>query len=928
MNRMIHCISFALLTGLLALQPLYSAGPLVVFAEELVESGRYIEGEGEDDTKYDWTIYKDNGEYRLVVEGNGEFNYSGDSFYEDEANIYYLIDTATDKVSETSLNQISVFEIRGMISFDDSSFSGPDNINDTLKKIIIDDKLQFIYHSYEFEALDTIEIDSNNPYLKMDGHTVIENGSSLLWYIPNGETEYYVKEGIKRIKSGAFYFAGSLTSVSLPSTLETIEKDAFWGCKNIKKIHIPASVVQLGDTPEMNIDDVTAFIDMDGLEEITVDPANTVYSAKDGILFSKDKTVLCYFPSSKKTDNNRYTVPSTVKKLSMHAFSDNYKMKYIIIPKTLKKIVYYKDGDNPCESHVFSYAEGEVLYEGTIEEWDQLFDGYSEAYDHYNYSFPLIRVNSTDPDVIDKSLEEGKFLGYSWKLTGSEGDYTLTVTGEADEYGDYPDFKAYFFEKEKLYYLLDSQTGSFSVVSLDKIKHAVFKDISDVILDCFVGEDEETNNKLESISLPKTMDSLTNCCCLHKLKTITVENGNPEYYVEDGILFSDYGESEKNLHLYPAASTASSYTLPNDIKRIKTYAFAGNTSLTEIKLNEGLEMIENAAFFGCTGLTGIELPSTFEAAFDEYDHYRVDSFLHMPSLQKISVSDKNPDFSSVDGILFSKDGKLLCFYPEARKESNNCYYIPSNVEILGLYAFCGAGIDSVFIPKSVTKINHDDYDGLYWYELFYNSSIKTVYYEGTAEEWDKLINAEKLDPECHLPNVEYGSKGPAIIDASYNLPMDYTFKERGDYKFYYNYSIPFFGKAKPRLDFFGEEGIKVVCNNEEYMASKVKINKKKKLITVIALKKADGSDAEKDIVKLVKKATKGKNGLEFNINPYYVKDDTKLEPKKKKDGDLKSIKIEIKEKLYKAKNNEFTYDKDSDTVTFDSENLKGSRKLS
>ena len=49
---------------------------------------------------------------------------------------------------------------------------------------------------------------------------------------------------------------------------------------------------------------------------------------------------------------------------------------------------------------------------------------------------------------------------------------------------------------------------------------------------------------------------------------------------------------------------------------------------------------------------------------------------------------------------------------------------------------------------------------------------------------------------------------------------------------------------------------------------------------------------------------------------------------KKKDGDLKSIKIEIKEKLYKAKNNEFTYDKDSDTVTFDSENLKGSRKLS
>ena len=40
------------------------------------------------------------------------------------------------------------------------------------------------------------------------------------------------------------------------------------------------------------------------------------------------------------------------------------------------------------------------------------------------------------------------------------------------------------------------------------------------------------------------------------------------------------------------------------------------------------------------------------------------------------------------------------------------------------------------------------------------------------------------------------------------------------------------------------------------------------------------------------------------------------------------IAMDEKEKLYKAKKKEFSYDKDSDTVTFDSENLKGSRKLS
>ncbi len=52
-----------------------------------------------------------------------------------------------------------------------------------------------------------------------------------------------------------------------------------------------------------------------------------------------------------------------------------------------------------------------------------------------------------------------------------------------------------------------------------------------------------------------------------------------------------------------------------------------------------------------------------------------------------------------------------------------------------------------------------------------------------------------------------------------------------------------------------------------------------------------------------------------------------MEPKKGKDGSLKSVKIEIKGKLYKAKNNEYTYVSETDTVTFDSDNLKGSRKL-
>ncbi len=234
------------------------------------------------------------------------------------------------------------------------------------------------------------------------------------------------------------------------------------------------------------------------------------------------------------------------------------------------------------------------------------------------------------------------------------------------------------------------------------------------------------------------------------------------------------------------------------------------------------------------------------------------------------------------------------YYPEARKEKNNCYYIPSDVEALEYYAFCGAGIKALFIPKSVKKIEHEVYyNSLYYYALFNDSSIKNIYFEGTEEEWEKVWNTKKLDPDSYLPKIEYecksedvekklpdgdktggdktgedktdggetgGNKSESsnviIITVSDNLPMDYATDDKGDFKCSYNHSIPFFGKAKPQLDFFGETGIKVVYNNEEYQVSKAKINAKKKRITVTGLKKADGSDAEKDLVKSIKKATK------------------------------------------------------------------------
>ena len=160
-------------------------------------------------------------------------------------------------------------------------------------------------------------------------------------------------------------------------------------------------------------------------------------------------------------------------------------------------------------------------------------------------------------------------------------------------------------------------------------------------------------------------------------------------------------------------------------------------------------------------------------------------------------------------------------------------------------------------------------------------------------------------------------KPAVIVTVSDNKPMDIRTEPLLEYQVTYAHEIPFFGKGKITPEYFG--GITVSQGNAVYKVTKIKVNKKKHLIQITGLEGAD-----KDTVKAVKKATKGSNGLSFKVNPYYVKDTDTVNPKTKKDGSIKSVKVKINGKDYKAKKSEFSFDGTKNRIVFDSENLKGS----
>ena len=70
-------------------------------------------------------------------------------------------------------------------------------------------------------------------------------------------------------------------------------------------------------------------------------------------------------------------------------------------------------------------------------------------------------------------------------------------------------------------------------------------------------------------------------------------------------------------------------------------------------------------------------------------------FMGCGALTQILVDGDNPAYVGVDGVLFSKDGKLLVAFPAGR---TGTYAIPEGTEVIGEGAFSGAGLETLRVP--------------------------------------------------------------------------------------------------------------------------------------------------------------------------------------------------------------------------------------
>ena len=231
--------------------------------------------------------------------------------------------------------------------------------------------------------------------------------------------------------------------------------------------------------------------------------------------------------------------------------------------------------------------------------------------------------------------------------------------------------------------------------------------------------------RLTSVTIP---DSVTNFAgntlgrCV-SLESIDVASDNPYFTSVDGVLFS---KDQKKLIAFPQEKIAPSYTvpagvveigegafsdclslhtvtIPDSVTSIGDEAFASCSNLGRMTIGKGVETIGDGAFYRCTALTSITIPDSVEEIGDG-------AFKDCESLSSIEAAFDNPYFTSVDGVLFSKDQKKLVAFPLGRNAAS--YAIPASVVEIDAGAFYECtSLTSVTIPNSVTSIGKEAFWG-------------------------------------------------------------------------------------------------------------------------------------------------------------------------------------------------------------------------
>ena len=358
----------------------------------------------------------------------------------------------------------------------------------------------------------------------------------------------------------------------------------------------------------------------------------------------------------------------------------------------------------------------------------------------------IVAICATTLAWADKSGSCGENVTYSF--VSSTGTLTISGTGAMKDYNDYI-----------------SQVPWYAYRS--SIKKVV---INNGVTSIGDGTFESCTG-LTSVTIPNSVTSIGSgaFASCRELTSITIPNsvtsiGDWAFYNCTGLTSVTIPNSVTSIgnYVFSGCTGLTSIEIPNSVTSIGDFAFADCKGLTSITIPNSVTSIGGMAFYGCTGLTSVTIPNSVTSIGSS-------AFSGCTGLRSINVAEDNLNYTSIDGVLYSKDKKTLIMCPNGKTGSitipnsvtsigGSAFYrctgltsieIPNSVTSIGEYAFYGcAGLTSVTIPNSVTSIGR---------QAFYNFTGLTS------------MTVEATKPP-YYSYYSYNSS-TTIMVSNYNIPL-------------------------------------------------------------------------------------------------------------------------------------------------------------
>ncbi|MBR6256184.1 MAG: leucine-rich repeat domain-containing protein [Lachnospiraceae bacterium] len=401
---------------------------------------------------------------------------------------------------------------------------------------------------------------------------------------------------VTKIDESAFKDCKALKSVVIPDNIASVGDSAFWGCSSLGSVKIGAGLKNFGNG---------AFSDCDSLQYISVSSENPYLTSEGSAVFNKSKSKIYQFAAGSLTQS--YGIPENVTDLARYAFWGCDNLKNITV-NGMKKI----------PDHAFSNCTGLInvtMQIPTSEIGIRAFSGCTN----------LLQV--IIPESVGK-IHETAFEGCPDNLCFVCDTYSYAYRYADENFrpvSNYPMINVRYVtgaDEDSVYIVANDGTvlvsengGAEAALTRTEgnndaaVQGSTEGQGSAVAQDSAVNTPGSSDAAEEHNSLRVTVDGvvLGNSPVVSDRAYVQVDSS--DYTVVDPNTIPVQSSNTIADHAHYLDQTLTEFYFEPGLKEIGDFAFA-RTHLTSVNLPEGITSVGEGAFYHCDMLNSVYIPSS------------------------------------------------------------------------------------------------------------------------------------------------------------------------------------------------------------------------------------------------------------------------------------------------------------------------------